>query len=193
ISSFTTLKAQSPDQLIYELQAIHNTLKSKPCIDQQNISNRAMNLFLSDRIGSYLTDHKSLSFYKNYVTLDATSGVFSLNHNMFQATGTDELVRSFYVVGVKANAANAFAAAVTNKSFANELGFTIKKTWIGKPKTILNNCFEKNVLDVKRELILKELQIEIKKREADFATSMSSLRQDSISDADFSKATGLSR
>jgi hypothetical protein len=72
---------------------------------------------------------------------------------MFQAKGTDELVRSFYVVGVKANAANAFASAVTNKSFTNELGVTIKKTWIGKPKTDLNNCFEKKVMDVKRALL----------------------------------------
>lgn len=181
------IQAQSSEQLISDLQAIHKTIKSSSCTNRQVISNRAMNLFLADKIGYSLTDYKSLSFYKNYITFNTGDGIFSLNHNFFQATGTDEPVRSFYVVGVKANVANALVSTFTEKPFTNELGITIKKSWIGKPKTVVNNCFEKQVIDAKRELILILLAQEIKKIEEEFINSLASIQQDAMSDSAFAK------
>ena len=186
--SATALRAQSPEQLISDLQVIHRTIRSQDCASRQVVSNRAMNLFLSDKIGSYLTTYKNLSFYKNYVTFNMSDGVLSLNHNFFQASGTDEPVRSFYVAGVKANVASAFISAFTNKSVPNELGIVIKKAWIGKPRTILTTCSDKNVMDVKRESILLLVEQEIKKREDEFLTSLSSTKQEALSDSIFAEA-----
>src|SRR5688572_19335698 len=123
---FARLPAQSPAELIDDLKNIHKPLKDSPCDSARLMSNRAMTLFLSDRIGSYLTKNTDLSFYKNYVTLNTKDGIFSLNHNLHQPKGLDERVRSFMVVGIKANVANAFAATFSNKTFTNELGFTLK-------------------------------------------------------------------
>ncbi|CAN5181951.1 hypothetical protein BH09BAC4_BH09BAC4_41250 [soil metagenome] len=181
------VQAQSSAQLIADLQAIHKTIKSSSCMNQQVISNRAMNLFLADKIGYSLTDYKSLSFYKNYITFNTGDGIFSLNHNFFQPTGTDEPVRSFYVVGVKANVANALVSTLTEKPFTNDLGITLKKSWIGKPKTIVNNCFEKQVMDNKRESILVLLAQEIKKREDEFINSLSAIKQDELPDSTSAK------
>ncbi|WP_461111686.1 hypothetical protein [Spirosoma jeollabukense] len=147
-----------------------------------------MNLFLADKIGYSLTDYKSQSFYKNYITLNTGDGIFSLNHNFFQPTGTDEPVRTFYVVGVKANVANALVSTFTEKPFSNELGITLKKSWIGKPKTIVNTCFEKQVMDAKRESILVLLAQEIKTREDEFINSLSAIKQDEMPDSVFTKA-----
>ncbi|GAB3010907.1 hypothetical protein [Spirosoma pulveris] len=146
-----------------------------------------MNLFLSDRIGSYLTDYKNLSFYKNYITFNTQDGVFSLNHNFFQATGIDEPVRSFLVVGVKANVMNALASTFSDKPYTNELGATLKKAWIGKPKTTINDCREKNIMDTKRASILNLLIRELRSKEADFRKSVDSLKQDGLSDAAFAQ------
>ncbi|WP_144035893.1 hypothetical protein [Spirosoma fluviale] len=146
-----------------------------------------MNLYLSDRIGSYLADYKDLSFYKNYVTFNTREGVFSLNHNFFQATGVDEPVRSFLVVGVKANVMTALASTFTDKPFTNELGATLKKAWIAKPKTTINNCREKNIMDTKRASMLNLLKRELQNKEADFTKSIASLNQDGLSDADFAQ------
>ncbi|WP_420149409.1 hypothetical protein [Spirosoma sp.] len=187
VSCSFTLHAQSPEQLISDLQTIHETIRSESCTNQQLISNRAMNLFLSDKIGSYLTDYKSLSLYKNYITLNTLDGIFSLNHNLFQPTGTDEPVRSFYVVGVRANVANAFISAFTEKPFSNELGATFKKTWISKPKTVLHNCLEKNVMDAYRESLLVLIEQEIKKREEEFTNSLLQLKQGSLTNPEFTK------
>lgn len=142
-----------------------------------------MNLYLSDRIGSYLADYKNLSFYKNYVTFNTRDGVFSLNHNFFQASGIDEPVRSFLVVGIKANVMNALASTFTDKPFANELGATLKKAWIGKPKTTITTCREKNLMDMKRASIVNLLKREIENKEADFIQSIDSLNQEGLSDS----------
>lgn len=188
VQSLTGLLAQSADSLIADLQAIHETVRRQPCSSPQLSSNRAMNLFLSDKIGRYLTDYKSLSFYKNFITLNVRDGVFSLNHNLFQPTGTDEPVRTFYVVGIKATVANALTAPFTEKTGANDLGATLKKTWIAKPKTRLTDCFGKAAMDVKRASDLTLLAQEIKEREEEFRNSLASINQENLTDADFAKA-----
>jgi hypothetical protein len=147
-----------------------------------------MNIFLSDRIGYYMSSYKDLSLYKNNITFSSADGIFAINHNFFQAKGLDESVRDFFLVGVKANAANAFATTFSNKNFTNELGITIKKSWISKPVTSINNCFEKNLMDINREQQLIVLYQDIKKKETDFNSSLAAVKKENMPDSFFLKA-----
>jgi hypothetical protein len=185
--SLTGLLAQSVDSLTANLQAIHETVRNLPCASGQLISNRAMNLFLSDKIGSYLVDYRSLSFYKNYVTFSAGDGEFSLNHNLFQPTGIDEPVRTFYVVGVRANVANWLPAGLAEKTGTNQLGATLQKVWVAKPKTQLTDCFEKTLMDTKRASDMALLAEEIRNRKAAFVASLASIGQGSLTDPEFAR------
>lgn len=180
-----TLHAQYADKLIEDLRAVHNNIKAPGCSSQQVISNRAMNIFLSDRVGSYLSGYKDLSLYKNNITFSSGDGIFSLNHNFFQAKGLDEPVREFLTVGIKTNAANAFAAAFLNKTFTNELGVTIKKSWISKPVTAINNCFEKKLADINREQQLAMLASAITNKETEFKKSLAGVKSEGMSDTVF--------
>ncbi len=178
---------QELQTIVEELGSIHTTIRNDSCSNQKVISNRAMNLFLSDKIGTYLSGYKDLSFYKNNVSFNAASGEFSLNHNMFQAKGLDNPVRSVSTVGVKANVTNAIASAFTDQTFTNQLGMTITTAWIQKPKTTLNSCAEKNMMDAQRETLLELIKQETAKRDDEFAKILAALRQGSHSDADFAK------
>lgn len=185
--SITSLQAQSADSLIAGLWKIHNDIKSPACNNKQVVSNRSMNIYLSDRIGYYLGGYKDLSLYKNNITYNSGDGIFSLNHNLFQPSGLDEPVKSFMVVGVKANAANAYAASFSNKAYTNELGVTIKKSWISKPVTSINNCIEKNISDISREQQLIVLAAAIKQKEAEFISSLAAIKNQGLDDSIFSK------
>jgi len=147
-----------------------------------------MNLFLADRTGYYLSSYKDMSFYKNNITFNAADGIFSLTHNLFQPTGLDEPVSGFMTVGIKTNAANAFAAAFSNKTFSNELGITSKKTWISKPVTVTNNCFDKTYMDTDREQQLQEISAVIKEKEAAFLKSLMAVAKGKSHDSSFIKA-----
>jgi hypothetical protein len=181
------LHSQNPGLIITDLQHINTAIRSDSCSNRQLLSNRAMNIFLSEKIGTYLTGFKDVSFYKNSITFNAATGEFSLIHNLFQANGVDEPVRSFNTIGVKANAANALASAFSDKVFKNELGMTINRTWISRPTTVLNDCTEKNLMDGKRGLILKLIEEEIKRKDADFIQSLEKIPQGTLTDAAFSR------
>ena len=137
------LMAQSADSLISNLISVQNKLEMNPAYSRDLISNRAMNLFVADQIGSYLSEDKNLSFFKNYVTLDAAKGILSLNHNFFESKGLDEPVRSFMVVGAKANVLNAFYSLNANKTYVNNFGVSVQKNWISKPAIQLNQELDK--------------------------------------------------
>ena len=183
LSSF----AQSADSLITSLWDIHNSVKTQACSNPQIISNRAMNIFLSDRIGYYTSSYKDLSLYKNNITFNSGDGIFAINHNFFQAKGVDAPVSGFLLVGVKTNVSNAFATTFSNKNYTNELGVTVKKSWISKPVTSINNCVEKNIMDVNREQQLLVLNQEIKKKETDFNSSLVAVKKESMPDSVFEK------
>ena len=88
-----------------------------------------MNLFLANKTGYFLSAFNDLSFYKNYITYHSADGTFSLNHNLFQAKGKDEAVRSFTVAGIRAGIKN-----------TNEIGATVQHTWIVNTKTHFSKC-----------------------------------------------------
>jgi hypothetical protein len=186
--SVNELIAQSADSLINNLRSIQNKLESNPAYRQDLISNRAMNLFIADQIGSYLSEDKNLSFFKNYVTMDAARGILSLNHNFFESKGLDEPVRTFMVVGAKANVLNAFYSINSNKTYVNNFGVSVQKNWISKPTIILNNELDKKKMDLLRAIMLKKLEREINKKDEEFHELISSTKPSAISDSDLLKS-----
>ena len=186
--SVNELIAQSADSLISNLKSIQNKLEMNPVYSRDLVSNRAMNLFVADQVGSYLSEDKNLSFFKNYVTLDAAKGILSLNHNFFESKGLDEPVRSFMVVGAKANVLNAFYSINANKTYVNNFGVSVQKNWISKPTIKLNDELDKKKMDMLRAIILKKLERDINRKNEEFQEQISSLKPNAVSDSDLLKS-----
>jgi hypothetical protein len=190
------INGQSPATIISDLKSVNQTIAIEPCNTGEGsiISNRAMNLFLADRIGYYLSQYDDISFDKNYITFNSSNGVFSLNHNFFQVKGNDEQVRAFTVGGIKANVANAFEFAYTGKQFNNEIGITVKRTWIAKVKTHFNSCTlvssagsQKHDMDGIRASILYSLQVKLNSKQAEFERELDSIKPSDVPDQDINR------
>src|SRR5882762_7500420 len=100
-------RAQTPDSLILELKTINRTIANAPCSTGRGdlVSNRAMNIFLSEKAGYYLSGSDDLTLYKNSVVANAAEGTLAVYHNLHQPHGVDERVRSFLSIGARANVA----------------------------------------------------------------------------------------
>jgi hypothetical protein len=177
------LKAQTSGQIIAEIKAINSKVTNWPNSKGQGmlISNKAMNIFLSNKVSSYLSGNEDLSLYKNYVNINAAEGMISISHNFHQPVDSDDWVRSFVVVGARVNIANAYTAKLTNRYFDNQLGFTIQKTWTGKPGTrySANGNFKKE-MDAARALIVNTLAQSINQKAEEFEQSLNTLKQDEV-------------
>jgi len=186
----SVLRAQTTADIIAGLEKIHTDVAGRPCSTGVLLSNRALNLFLANKIGSYLSEFSDLSFYKNNTTFNAAAGTFSVNHNFFQPKGTDEPVRSLLVAGAQANVAQALASALTGRSYSNEIGATIKQTWIAPVKHFSKSCVPvgypgkgssqpadpKEEMNAQRAAISHALETEIKQKEADFETTLQAIK-----------------
>jgi hypothetical protein len=151
------------------------------------ISNRAMNLFLADRIGYYLSRYDDISFDKNYITFNSADGVFSLNHNFFQAKPGDNQVRSFMVGGIKANIVNAVESGLTGEEFNNEIGITIKQTWLSSVATHSSQSQKRN-MDALRASIKYSLQAQLTRMQAEFEKNLDSIKQSDVPGQDLNQA-----
>jgi hypothetical protein len=183
--------AQTPAKIIAELKAINNKVVNTPCNTGKGmlISNKAMNIFLSNKASSYLSDDEDLSLYKNYITLNAAVGSITINHNFHQPVDSDDWVRSFVIIGARANVANAYAARFSNKYFNNRLGFMLQKTWMGKPVTYYNKCgSQKLAMDAQRAAIVYGLEAEINKKALDFEHVLDSIKPADIRGQDLKAA-----
>lgn len=128
ISLVLRLPAQT-DTLIRELQTINHSIAGK-----QLLSNRALNIFLSEAAGYYLSDVDNLTLYKNSVIADAAEGTLAIYHNLRQAPGTDQRVHSFTSIGARADIADAVIASTNNRPYNNRFGVLFKQTWVGRPR-----------------------------------------------------------
>ncbi len=179
------LKAQTDENIIAVFKSINSTVTKVNCSAGKGniISNRAMNIFLSNKVGTYLSGDDDLSLYKNSITFNTAEGTFSVSHNMRQAKGIDEPVKSFIFIGAKANVLNGIAAAVNSRHPINDFGLLVKKTWIGKPSTFFNKCTpainssvaHKQLMDALRASILHSIEAEIKCRVSIFKNSLSAI------------------
>jgi hypothetical protein len=189
-----SLQAQ-PADIISDLKAINREVVNTACSTGEGrlISNRALNLFIGYKVGTYLSNEHNFSFYKNNIIINTFDGTVAVNHNVFEAKGKDEPVKSVLFFGVKANVGDVFVKSVLNKKISNEFGINIKQTWIGRSKTFFNKCIGlstsssadvangKQYMDAQRAIIVHMLEDEIIKRNADFEAALSAI--DTVNEA----------
>lgn len=154
-------RAQTPDSILLRLQTINAAATGKL------LSHRALNIFLSEAAGYYMSDPDNLTLYKNSVTANAAQGTLAIYHNMRQARGIDEPLRSFLSIGAQANIADAFTAHSENRPYNNQFGFLVKQTWAGRPG-IKATAAQLQAMDTMRTAILHSLEKDIRGRSDDF-------------------------
>jgi hypothetical protein len=186
--SISSVKAQ-PEEIISELKSINREVANTSCSigEGKLITNRALNLFIGYKVGTYLSNEHDFSFYKNNILINTFDGTVAVNHNVFEAKGKDEPVKSVLFFGVKANVGDVFLKSVLNKKISNEFGINIKQTWIGKFKTFFSKCAPRNTstsgnvanpkqfMDVERATILHTLENEIIKRNGEFEPALNAI------------------
>ena len=187
---FLTTNAQSASGIIEILKETNAKISALPCTKGSGnlISNRAMNLFLAGKVGSYLSEESDLSYYKNNITFNSADGLLSLNHNLFQPSGADDVVRSFMVVGVKAGIEGSLSRGSKTTS-ANQFGFTLRQTWLGKPNTLYQKCSpdishyksSKVVIDALRAGILYNIESEINNKSKTFEDGLIHIKSTNVS------------
>lgn len=166
------LVSQTTETIIEGLIKINQETKNSSCEKGQLITNGGMNLFMGDRVGYYLSNQENLTFCKNNINLNSSNGIFAMSHSLFEPTEADLPVKSFNVIGLKANILNAFQASTNKVVFNNELSFTFKHFWLSKPKVYLNNCIEKEIFDASREILLQTLKKELREKGDDFENNL---------------------
>lgn len=161
--------AQSPDSLIQQLTAIHAaTVKSS-----FPISERAMNIYLSNKIGYYLSDPNDLTLYKNSVLVDAATGQVAVNHSLYQPKGPDQRIKTFTTIGVKANAKDVFYT---------RLGFLVKQTWITRGHISYTTPAQKPTMDALTGSILHTIIQDIQTKANNLHTTDTTVRQQLYAD-----------
>jgi hypothetical protein len=186
--SASLIKAQNGDSIISHLQSINNTITDIPCgsADAAAISNRAMNIFLSDKTG-YLSAQSDLSYFTNYVTFNTTESRLTVNHNFQEATGADDPIKKLFSIGLSINIPNNYASAFLDYRHETGLGIIAGYKWLGKVKTRFADCSvnqnkatQKEKMDALRTGIVKDLATEIKNKEADLRISLKAIDSESV-------------
>lgn len=167
VTSLKTL-GQQIDTLSYHFQKQNQFLTEQPCTQGQIISKRAMNLFLADRVGYFMSSDQNLSFCKNNININTATGVFALTHSLFEPTGEDASVRNFNAIGLRVNAFDAMGSIINSKKYSNQIGITFKRFWLSSPNVTLNHCSEKLLSDAKRSAILKRVSADFVQKSKEF-------------------------
>jgi len=164
----TIAVAQTPDSLIAELKAI-NAAVAGPMPGANKhllLSERALNIFLSEAAGYYLSDPDDLTLYKNSVVANSAEGTLAIYHNTRQPMGPDSSIRRFFSFGAQVNAADAFNAASAARRYNNQFGALIKHSWIGRPRVTATSGQVK-IMDALRANLLHSLEATIRKKAAE--------------------------
>jgi hypothetical protein len=177
-----TARAQTAEQIIAEISTVNSKVVKASCAAGKGmlISNKAMNIFLSNKVSSYLSDSYDLSLYKNYVTLNAVEGSIAISHNFHQPVDGDDWVRSFWVISARANIANSYAGNFTGWYINNQLGVALQKTWMGKPVTIYNCASQKIKMDADRAILVQNIATAIRARITAFENDLAALNANDI-------------
>ena len=162
LCSIQIVHAQIPDSLIFRLRTINSAVAGKALL-----SNRATNVFLSEAAAYYMSNPDNLTLYKNSVIANAAEGTLAIYHNMRQASGVDEPVRSFLSIGARANVTDAFTAHSEGRPYNNQFGFLVKKTWVGRTR-IKASAAQIQAMDTVRAAILRSMEKDIRNRPDDF-------------------------
>ena len=182
------IKAQIGDSIIARLQSINHTITNQSCDSDEAaaISNRAMNIFLSDKTG-YLNLKSDLSFFTNYVTFNTSESRLTVNHNFQKATGADDPIRNLFSIGLSITIPNNYALGFLNNRNETGLGIIGGYKWLGKVKTRFTDCAvkqnkasQKQAMDALRAGILNAVATEIYTKEADFKTSLNEIIAENV-------------
>jgi len=160
----------SPDSLIGQLKTINAAVAGSST--GPPISNRAMNVYLSNKIGYYLSGNDDLTLYKNAVLINAAEGTVAILHSLYQPQAGDQRIRTFTTIGAQAGAADAFAATWSHRSYNNQFGVIAKQSWIAKGHVYYRSVSQKQTMDALRAGILHTLEGEIKKKTAAFEEAL---------------------
>ncbi|MCQ6956368.1 hypothetical protein [Mucilaginibacter aquariorum] len=177
-----TARAQTVEQIVAEIGAVNSKVVNATCATGTGmlISNKAMNIFLSNKVSSYLSDNYDLSLYKNYVTLNAAEGSIAISHNFHQPVDTDDRVRSFWVISARANIANTYAGNFTGRYINNQLGVALQKTWMGKPKTLYDCADQKLKMDADRAILIQNIATGVRTKATAFETDLTALKSNDV-------------
>jgi hypothetical protein len=186
--SASLIKAQNGDSIISRLQSINNTITDIPCgsVDAAAISNRAMNIFLSDKTG-YVNAKSDLSLFTNYVTFNTSESRLTVNHNFQEATGADEPIKKLFSIGLSINIPNNYASAFLDYRHETGLGLIAGYKWLGKVKTRFANCnvsqniaSQKQTMDALRTGIFNAVAAQIYNKETEFKNSRNEIPEKAV-------------
>ena len=178
------LAAQNAAAIIHELKTINAAIAANPGSTGSGplISNRAMNIFLSNKVGTNLSGDADLSLYKNSAVYSSADGYLAVNHNLYTPKGIDDAATSFMTVGLRVNIANAYASKFNGKECTNEFGFLLKQNWLGKVHTGFNGSAtssatvnQKQAMDTYRAAIVHTLETEINQKAAAFEAALDAI------------------
>jgi len=188
---FTSLiKAQNGDSIISRLQRVNHAITYKSCNsdDAAAISNRAMNIFLSDKTG-YVNSKSDLSLFTNYVTFNTSESRLTVNHNFQEATGADDPLKKLFSIGLSINIPNNYASAFLDYRHETGLGLIAGYKWLGKVKTLFANCnvsqnivSQKQTMDALRTGIFNAVAAEIYSKETEFKNSLNEIPEKAAQD-----------
>ena len=188
--SASLIKAQNGDSIISHLQSINNTITDIPCgsVDAAAISNRAMNIFLSDKTG-YVNAKSDLSLFTNYVTFNTSESRLTVNHNFQEATGADDPIKKLFSIGLSINIPNNYASAFLDYRHETGLGLIAGYKWLGKVKTRFADCSvnqnkasQKQTMDALRTGIFNAVAAQIYSKETEFKNSLYEIPEKAVQD-----------
>jgi len=188
--SASLIKAQNGDSIISRLQSINNTITDIPCgsVDAAAISNRAMNIFLSDKTG-YVNAKSDLSLFTNYVTFNTSESRLTVNHNFQEATGADDPIKKLFSIGLSINIPNNYASAFLDYRHETGLGIIAGYKWLGKVKTRFADCSvnqnkasQKQTMDALRTGIFNAVAAQIYSKETEFKNSLNEIPEKAVQD-----------
>ncbi len=178
--------SQSTEVLHQTLQSLHQGLLDHP--DPKKgalVTHRALNLVLANKIGFYFSDYDNLSYFKNTTSFHSLDGFFSLQHNLFQPSQGDQWVRSYVLIGVRANIVGEWRGLFSQTPVPHEVGATLSKSWIASPKiryqgdeahpSVLPD--HKQEMDLQRAYALQQVEEQMNREEEAFAKYFSKLSQ----------------
>lgn len=179
------IMAQNGNSIISKLKSINDSLVAKSCDsdDAAAISNRAMNIFLSDKTG-YVNTKSDLSLFTNYVTFNTSESRVTVNHNFQKATGADVPIKKLFSIGLNINIPNNYASAFFDNRHETGLGLIAGYKWLGKVKTRFAYCnaSQKQKMDALRTGIVNAVAGEINNKETEFKTSLKEIPEKTAQD-----------
>jgi hypothetical protein len=182
----TLAHGQTIDEIIQRLRSTNDYVLNKPCEKgfSSILTNRAANIFLGEKVGTYLSGLNDLSFRKNNVTYNSVTGEFAISHSFFQDKREDGRIRSFFVAGVGAVVKNLASDNVIH-STSGDLGAYVKQNWLGKVKVVARGCgasgrSTQQLMDAERAILLEASADQCRKQADDFELRLQSIRSDSL-------------